>query len=101
YALRFCFTATNNEAEYEAMIAGLELARKLGVQNLKICSDSQLVVKQILGEYKAKDRQMEEYLTLVQQQLKFFPNWSIERIPRSKNTNADALSKLASSVFSH
>ena len=54
YALRFGFQASNNEAEYEAVIAGLNLAHSMEVDQLKVCSDSQLVVKQIEDTYEAK-----------------------------------------------
>ncbi|BFG26056.1 hypothetical protein CerSpe_123300 [Prunus speciosa] len=63
YAIRFQFQASNNEAEYEALLAGLRLAKGMGAQQLKICSDSQLVVNQILTEFKAKDTSMAAYLT--------------------------------------
>ena len=52
-ALRFKFDASNNEAEYEALLAGLRKARELKIEELGICSDSQLVVNQVLGEYQA------------------------------------------------
>ncbi|KAL6279205.1 hypothetical protein ACE6H2_016086 [Prunus campanulata] len=54
YAIRFQFQASNNEAEYEALLAGLRLAKEIGAQQLRICSDSQLVVNQILTEFEAK-----------------------------------------------
>ena len=54
YALRFGFQASNNEAEYEAVIAGLSLAHSMEVDQLEVCIDSQLVVKQIEDTYKAK-----------------------------------------------
>jgi len=50
--------ATNNEVEYEAIIAGLRMASKLGVTKLEVCSDSLLVVSQVKGEYTAKDERM-------------------------------------------
>ena len=53
YALRFGFQASNNEAEYEVVIAGLNLAHLMEVDQLEVCSDSQLVVKQIEDTYKA------------------------------------------------
>lgn len=49
------FTASNNEAEYEALIAGLQLARHLGAEGIKVYSDSQLVVKQLHDDYNIKD----------------------------------------------
>ena len=55
YALRFGFRASNNEAEYEAIIVGLNLAHSMEVDQLEVCSDSQLVIKQIEDTYKAKD----------------------------------------------
>ena len=54
YALRFEFTATNNEAEYEALLAGLHIATRMGVRNLEANVDSRLVANHVLGEYVAK-----------------------------------------------
>ena len=54
YALRFGFQASNNEAEYEVVIVGLNLAHSMDADQLEICSDSQLVVKQIEGSYEAR-----------------------------------------------
>ena len=56
--LRFKFPATNNEAEYEAIILGLQLANGMGIKALKVASDSQLVVGQVKGEFEAKDETM-------------------------------------------
>ncbi|XP_027171595.1 uncharacterized protein LOC113771181 [Coffea eugenioides] len=100
YALRFGFPATNNEAEYEALIAGLQLARRLGAQQIHVRSDSQLVVRQILGEYEARDETMQLYLSKVHQLTAYFESFEIQRIPRSQNKRADALSRLASTSFS-
>ncbi|CAL9031199.1 unnamed protein product [Prunus brigantina] len=62
YAIRFQFRASNNEAEYEALLAGLRLARHTGAERLLICSDSQLVVNQVGTEFAAKDESMAAYL---------------------------------------
>ena len=62
YALRFGFQASNNEVEYEAVIAGLNLAHSLEIDQLEVCSDSQLVVRQIDDTYKAKSGRMILYL---------------------------------------
>ncbi|GFZ00544.1 hypothetical protein Acr_14g0001790 [Actinidia rufa] len=62
YAIRMGFQATNNEAEYEALLAGLRLATELGAQSLEVFSDSQLVVNQVQGDYLAKDSRMIAYL---------------------------------------
>ena len=65
YALRFGFQASNNEVEYEAVIAGLNLAHSLEVDQLEVCSDSQLVVRQIEDNYEAKSGRMILYLLKV------------------------------------
>lgn len=62
YALRFRFKVTNNEAEYEALVASLRLAREVKAEWLAIFSDSQLVVCQIQGEYQAKGPKMIAYI---------------------------------------
>ena len=61
-AFMFIFKDSNNKAEYEALIAGLELAKEMKVKFLDIFSDSQLVVCQINDEYQARDEKMEAYL---------------------------------------
>ncbi|KAL0448079.1 UNVERIFIED_CONTAM: hypothetical protein Slati_1935800 [Sesamum latifolium] len=62
YALRFDFKASNNETEYEAPIAGIRMALDAGARNLIAYSDSQLVTKQVEGEYEVKEERMKEYL---------------------------------------
>jgi len=65
-SFRLPFNASNNEAEYESLLAGLRLAVGVGVRNLHSHCDSQLVANQYSGEYEAKDARMEAYLNLVQ-----------------------------------
>ena len=65
YALKFGFDVSNNEAEYEALIAGLKLAKDIGADNIEILSNSMLVVQQLKGEYEAKDDGMIKYLQVV------------------------------------
>lgn len=98
YALRFLFKATNNQAEYEALLAGMKLARKLGVKRLRAFTDSQLVSGQIIGEFEARDPIMSRYLSKVQSHTSFFSHFSISYIPKAENARADALSRLATSV---
>lgn len=62
YVIRIGFKATNNKAEYEALLAGLRVATELGVDSLDIFNDSQLVVNQVQGDYLAKDTRMVAYL---------------------------------------
>ncbi|GJV08231.1 reverse transcriptase domain-containing protein [Tanacetum coccineum] len=101
YALRFQFEATNNEAEYEALIAGLRIAEKIGVQNLEVNVDSKLVANQVNGTYIAKEKDMIKYLEKVKALSSTFRAFSIKQVPRSKNKKADALSKMASTSFAH
>ena len=95
YALRFGFHTSNNEAEYEAVIAGLNLAHSLEVDQLKVYSDSQLVVRQIEDTYEAKSERMILYLQKVRDLLKKFVLVQVKHIPRAENSRADALAKLA------
>nr|GFD50525.1 reverse transcriptase domain-containing protein [Tanacetum cinerariifolium] len=65
YALRFQFAASNNEAEYEALIAGLRIAARMGVQNVHVIVDSKLVANQVLGIHVANEENMIKYLEKV------------------------------------
>ena len=95
YALRFGFRASNNEVEYEAVIAGLNLAHSMEVDQLEVCSDSRLVVKQIEDSYEARGEKMILYLKKVRELLKKLVRVQIRHIPRAENSRADALAKLA------
>ncbi|KAM1863101.1 hypothetical protein ACFX14_003489 [Malus domestica] len=97
YALRFKFKASNNEAEYEALLAGLGLAKHLGVKRIDIFSDSQLVVNQVTNNFDVKDSFMAAYLAQTQLLLKHF-HYQITQIPRAANSYADALARLSSAV---
>ncbi|XP_070039942.1 uncharacterized protein [Nicotiana tomentosiformis] len=89
---------TNNEAEYEALIAGLELARELESEVIEIKCDSQLVVNQVYGIFDTKEERMQQYMVKVQDLLAQFEEWSITHIPREDNAEADALANLGSSI---
>ena len=95
YALRFGFRASNNEAEYEAIIVGLNLAHSMEVNQLEVCSESQLVVKQIEDSYEARGEKMILYLKKVRELLKKFVRVQVRHIPRVENSRAYALEKLA------
>ena len=95
YAFRFGFQTSNNEVEYEAVIAGLNLAHSLEIDQLEVCSDSQLVVRQIEDTYEAKSGRMILYLKKVRDLLKKFVLVLVKHIPRAKNSRADDLAKLA------
>ncbi|XP_024171526.1 uncharacterized protein LOC112177468 [Rosa chinensis] len=96
YALKFSFKASNNTAEYEALIAGLQIARELGVQHLHIFSDSQLVVNQVSGNFEPKEPHMSSYQALARALVQRFTSYIFTQIPRAENDKADALAKLAS-----
>ncbi|GJU44537.1 reverse transcriptase domain-containing protein [Tanacetum coccineum] len=101
YAMRFRFEATNNEAEYEALIAGLRIAEQMGIKNLQANVDSRLVANQVNGSYVAKESGMVQYLEKVKMLVSNFKEFSIKQVPRSENKKADALSKIASTRFAH
>ncbi|CAL8990767.1 unnamed protein product [Prunus brigantina] len=98
YALRFKFHASNNEAEYEALLAGLRLAKEMGARQIQIFSDSQLVVHQVNQNFIAKDVSMTAYLQHTRHLLTTFNAYLISQVPRSENSHADALARLASAI---
>ncbi|XP_075498839.1 uncharacterized protein LOC142537168 [Primulina tabacum] len=97
-ALRIDSRVTNNEAEYEAVLAGLQAVREVGASRVIIYSDSQLVTQQIKGTYEAKNEKMLKYLGLITTRASPFTDWGIEQIPREENVEADTLAKLAASM---
>ncbi|GJU66392.1 reverse transcriptase domain-containing protein [Tanacetum coccineum] len=101
YALRLNFESTNNYAEYEALLAGLKIAKKIGVQCLSINVDSKLVAIQINSNYKSYKENMIRYLSKAKEYISYFKNFKIQNIPQNKNQKADVLSKLSSVAFNH
>ncbi|KAL0447355.1 UNVERIFIED_CONTAM: hypothetical protein Slati_1863400 [Sesamum latifolium] len=98
FAIKFGFKASNNEAEYEALVIGLRMAHETGAKHLLAYSDSQLVVKQVEGTYEAKEESMIQYLQQIADLKTKFHHFQIIQIPREENAKADSLSKLASSL---
>jgi len=80
-ALRFAFKANNNQAEYEALIAGMLLAKEMGAKCLLAKSDSLLLTGQVTGEYQAKDHQMDAYLEYVQVLKETFEVFELVHVP--------------------
>ncbi|GJX19165.1 reverse transcriptase domain-containing protein [Tanacetum coccineum] len=101
YALCFEFKATNNEAEYEALLAGLRIAQEMEITKVAIFMHFQLLVNQIKGTFAAKQASIKEYLQKVKTTLKGFEDYTVEHMRRNHNKKADALSKLASMTFEH
>ncbi|KAK0599941.1 hypothetical protein LWI29_010026 [Acer saccharum] len=99
-AIRFDFKATNNQTEYEALLAGLRVCIALGADELEIYSDLQVVVNQVLDEYQAREEHMIAYLDIAKKLLRKFKIYNIFQIPQEENEKADALSKLALATMS-
>ncbi|XP_073060300.1 uncharacterized protein [Primulina eburnea] len=97
-AIRIDSRVTNNEAEYEAVLAGIRAAREVGASRIILYSDSQLITQQIKGVYEAKDNRMLKYLQLIKTLAEGFADCSIEQIPREENNEADILAKMAASL---
>lgn len=87
--------ATNNRAEYEALVAGLEAARDFGFDEIEIRGDSELIVKQTRGEWDTNDPELRECRVSVRELLSTFDNWTIEHVPREINERADNLATKA------
>ena len=97
YGVQLQFPMTNNEAEYEAVLTRLRIAKALGVRNLKLNSDSKLMVGQITKEYEVKEDMMKRYLKLTNQLVSNFVDVRITQIPREENLEVDEVARLASS----
>ena len=83
--------ATNNVAEYRALLTGLELAQDHGIEQLQVFSDSELLVKQILGQYRVKNEGLQPLHEEAKERLKDFRRFTIKHVPREKNARADRL----------
>nr|GEW86388.1 reverse transcriptase domain-containing protein [Tanacetum cinerariifolium] len=101
YTLRFQFAASNNEAEYEALVAGLRIATQMRVKSIQVNVDSKLVANKVLGTYVEKEDNIIKYLEIVKGLVSGFTTFLISQVPRSKNKQADALSKIMSTSFAH
>jgi ribonuclease HI len=92
---RFIGRATNNVAEYRALITAMQEAQKLGAKNILIRGDSELVIKQMRGEYRVKNPDLKVLYEEAQALLREFPRVNIEHNLRHKNETADKLANLA------
>ncbi|XP_050229324.1 uncharacterized protein LOC126678470 [Mercurialis annua] len=96
YSARLEFSVSNNVAEYEALITGLQLCEELNISEAQIYSDSQLVVNQVSGNFEVKEATLKKY---AKQAKAFFANngrsWSLQQIPRAMNGRSDELAKWA------
>ncbi len=83
--------ATNNVAEYRALLRGLERAAELGAREVELINDSELVAKQLTGAYKVKHPAMRPLYEEATSALNGFDRWQIRSVPRAENARADAL----------
>ncbi|XP_016182641.1 uncharacterized protein LOC107624718 [Arachis ipaensis] len=100
-SVRYKFPVSNNQAEYEALLAGLALAREVGAKVLEVNTDSQVVSSQINGDYQTRDPLLQQYLAKVNKLKEGFERVTIQHVPRERNARADLLSKLASTKPGH
>ena len=84
-SLRLDLSATNNEAEYETLLEGMAMVQRMGGKSIKLFSDSRLVVGQVRGEFEAKDKRMQGYLSQVNGLQLKFDSFDLLHVPRSGN----------------
>ncbi|MDG5775867.1 ribonuclease HI [Haloarculaceae archaeon H-GB2-1] len=87
--------ATNNQAEYQALLKALETATDYGFNEVDVRGDSELIVKQVRGEYDANDPTLREHRVTVRELLDRFDEWTLEHVPREINDRADELANAA------
>jgi ribonuclease HI len=92
---RYLGVCTNNEAEYRALMLGLEEAVKRGIKNLKIFLDSELLVRQIAGIYRVKNHNLQGLMYEVRKLLSLLDTYTVEHVMREKNRVADSLANEA------
>ncbi|KAL0427473.1 UNVERIFIED_CONTAM: Ribonuclease HI [Sesamum latifolium] len=97
-AIKLSFPSTNHEAEYEALIQGLQIAWDGGVKELDVYTDSQLVEMQVEGLYETREWSMVQYLKKVRKMIVKFDKYQIHQIPREENEQGDALSKFGATI---
>ena len=98
HTFRLGFQASNNEAEYEALLAGLKVVLELGARDVEAYTDSRLVVNQIQGTFEAQDPRMRAYLQTTRGIMEKFCTAKVYQISRTQNRYADSLATLASST---
>jgi ribonuclease HI len=87
----FIGVATNNEAEYHALLLGLKRASQLGAREVEVVNDSQLVARQITGEYRVKKADLKPLHSQAKAALRGFERWEVRSVPREQNEHADEL----------
>jgi len=95
---KLAFDCSNNEAEYEALIVGLKILKKLKEKTISVYEDSELIIKQVKGEYQDKQPQTRDYHNVVLDILRIFPDYTLTCVPCAQNVIADSLSTVASNL---
>jgi ribonuclease HI len=88
---RYLGETTNNVAEYQAVLLALELARELGASDVEVINDSELVARQIGGQYKVKHAGLKPLFTETMRELRDFDRWTVRNVRREANERADQL----------
>jgi ribonuclease HI len=96
YVLQMHFRASNNIAEYEALVHGLKMAKQIGIRRILCFGDSDLVTHQVSGDWDARNANMASYRFYVEQLSGFFEGCEFHHVPRANNDEADRLSKIGS-----
>jgi len=99
YVISHAFSLTepcsNNVAEYNVLLIGMQIANEIGVKNLEAYGDSKLIVNQVCGEYKVRHEDLVPYYNVTIYMVERFRNFYIDHVPRQQNVRADALASLA------
>ena len=96
-SLRLGFSATNNEAEYKALLVGIAMVQRMGKKTVEMFLDSRLIVGQVRGELESRDMRMQGYLSQVRHLQSGYESFNLLHIPRSGNTHSNSLATLATS----
>lgn len=99
FAFRLEFDTTNNVAEYEALLLGLDIAKDMQIKNLKIIGDSDLIISPVKGTFACKNERLKRYRNAVWGSLEFLESSTLEVVPRDQNRQADALAVSASTLI--
>ena len=95
---KLAFDCSNNEAEYGALIVGLKILKKLGAKKILVYGDSELVIKQVKGEYQGKHPRMWAYQNVILDIIRKFLEYTLYFVPRTQNIKVDSLASAASMV---
>ncbi|KAM1282174.1 hypothetical protein ACFX2H_022566 [Malus domestica] len=98
YSFQLSDLCSNNVAEYQALMIGLQMAINMGITAIEVFGDSKLIINQILTEYEVRKDDLVPYFRLATQLLQEFETVTLEHVPRKENQMADALANLASSM---